>query len=292
MKYDIAAKVVMETGKEAILQRFLGLDADSIQIIEQLPEETPSLRRSDFPMRVVLRDGSEVIVLVEIQTEFDNDFILRLIDYTVRFQLKYHLEVIPLVLLLTPSRLATGVYKGKRITFEYNVVRFWELQSRDFLNEMWLYPFLPLMNEGEYVLEEAERKIYEDSEINIEKKADLLTAMAIFAGFKDKDLLTQLIKRRRDIMRQSPAYDIIKEEGLKEGLQQGLQQGVERGRQQEVQRLLLDILRVRFEIIPVRIIKAINSITEIETLEVLHNSAVKCNSVEEFEEKMKLILEE
>jgi hypothetical protein len=93
MKYDVAAKVVIETGKEVILQRFLGLNADNIQLIEQLPEETPSLKRSDFPMRVVLKDGHEVIVLVEIQTEFDNDFILRLIDYTVRFQLKYHLEL-------------------------------------------------------------------------------------------------------------------------------------------------------------------------------------------------------
>ena len=56
--------------------------------------------------------------------------------------------------------------------------------------------------------------------------------------------------------------------------------------------MLLDILRVRFEIVPVRVIKAINSVTEIEILEMLHNSAVKCNSVEEFEEKMKLTLEE
>jgi len=96
--------VVIEIGKEAILHRFLGLETDSIQIIEQLPEESPSLRRSDFPMRVILKDGREVIVLVEIQTEFDNDFVLRLIDYVVRFQLKYHLEIIPLVLLLTPSK--------------------------------------------------------------------------------------------------------------------------------------------------------------------------------------------
>ena len=119
MKYDIASKVIIEIGKEAILRRFLGMDLDSVYLVEELPEETPSLRRSDFPMRVVLKDGSVVIVLVEIQTEFDNDFILRLIDYTVRFQLKFHLEVIPLVLLLTTSRLATGLYKGKRITFEY-----------------------------------------------------------------------------------------------------------------------------------------------------------------------------
>jgi hypothetical protein len=43
-------------------------------------------------------------------------------------------------------RLETGKYKGKIITFEYNVVRFWELQSRDFLDEVmayFLYTFHP-----------------------------------------------------------------------------------------------------------------------------------------------------
>jgi len=80
----------------------------------------------------------------------------------------------------------------------------------------------------------------------------------------------------RDIMRQSPAYDIIKEEEL----------------QQEIQKLIFEILKIRFEIIPVRIMRTINNITKIETLEMLHSNAVKCSSVEEFEEKMKLILEE
>ena len=126
MKYDVASKVVVDTGKEAILRRFLNIEPDSIQLIEELPEETVSLKRSDFPLHVVLKDGREVIVLLEIQTVFSQEFVLRLIDYVVRFRLKYHLEVIPLVLLLTASSLATGTYKDNILSFKYNVVRFWE----------------------------------------------------------------------------------------------------------------------------------------------------------------------
>ncbi|MGQ9609744.1 MAG: hypothetical protein ACUVWN_10590, partial [bacterium] len=129
MKYDIAAKVALDFGKESILQEFAGIMPKDILYLEELPEETVSLKRSDFPLRVTLQNGNEIIVLIEVQTEFDNDFVLRLIDYTVRFKLKYHLVVIPLVLLLTKSSLATGLYEDDIIVFKYKIVRFWEMNA-------------------------------------------------------------------------------------------------------------------------------------------------------------------
>lgn len=81
------------------------------------------------------------------------------------------------------------------------------------------------MNGGESLVEEFDRNIYKDQRINIEQKADILTAMAIFTGLKDKQLATELIKRRRDIMIQSPIYDLIKEEGKLEGLMEGKIEG-------------------------------------------------------------------
>ena len=76
MKYDIAAKVIVDIGKEAILHRFLGIDSDSIQLLEELPVETVSLTRSDFPLHVVLKTGEERIVLLEIPTVFSRKFVL------------------------------------------------------------------------------------------------------------------------------------------------------------------------------------------------------------------------
>jgi len=54
MQYDIASKVVISMGKEAILRRFLGMDPETIELVEELPQETTSLRRSDFPMHVTV----------------------------------------------------------------------------------------------------------------------------------------------------------------------------------------------------------------------------------------------
>lgn len=199
--------------EELILRKFLGMETRSIQLLESLPGEIVSIRRSNFPLRVVLKEGQEVIVLVEIQIDFDRDSILSMIGYTVRLTLKYHLKVIPLVLLLTPSPLATGFYEDDIHTFKYQVVRFWEEEAEDFLDEIYLYPFLPLMNHGEDFLEIAEMKICENTELSSEEKGNLLTAMAIFTELKDKELATQIVKRRRDIMRQSAAYWVIREEG-------------------------------------------------------------------------------
>jgi hypothetical protein len=54
------------------------------------------------------------------------------------------------------------------------------------------------MRDGENLLLEAERAIYKSKDMSDVNKADLLIAMAIFTGFKDKNLALQLIKRRRD----------------------------------------------------------------------------------------------
>ncbi|MGB9596068.1 MAG: hypothetical protein ACPL7B_07280 [Candidatus Poribacteria bacterium] len=44
------------------------------------------------------------------------------------------------------------------------------------MDEMFLYPFLPLMKGGKNILEESEQKIYENTEIEIVDKVGLLTA--------------------------------------------------------------------------------------------------------------------
>jgi predicted transposase YdaD len=287
MKYDIAAKVIVDIGKEAILRRFLNIDPDSVQLIEELPEETVSLKRSDFPLHVVLKDGSEKIVLLEIQTIFDRDFVIRLIDYTARFMLKYHLDVIPFALSLTKSSLATGIYESDYIIFKYEVVRLWEEQSSKFLDEVSLYPFLPLMDGKESIIEEAEKRIYDNSELKIVEKADLLTAMAIFAGLKDKELTIKLINRRRDIMIQSIAYDIIREEGHreghKEGLEEGLKEGLEKGLREGLYNAISMGLEIKFGTSGLALMEKIKKIESNDKLEIIKEVVKITNKLEEIE---------
>ena len=53
--------------------------------------------------------------------------------------------------------------------------------------------------------------------------------MAILAGLKNKEIAKKLIERRRDIMIESAAYEIIKKEGFEEGYHKGKEEGLKEG---------------------------------------------------------------
>ena len=67
------------------------------------------------------------------------------------------------------------------------------------------------------------------------------------------DLPVKMINRRKDIMIESAAYDIIKKDGIKEGIQQGLKQGLEEGKKET----LLEFLEVRFGSVPDEVVAGI-----------------------------------
>jgi hypothetical protein len=165
-----------------------------------------------------------------------------------------------------------------------------------------VYPFIPLMSGGEEVIDEIEGRIYGSERLNPEEKGDILTAMAVFAGLKDKELARALIDRRRDIMIQSAAYEIIKEEGLREGiekglkeslqrgLKQGLEQGLQRGLQQGFRDSILQVLEEKFELIPSKVIKMIGEVDDPNVLRAILRATLKSSSLEELEEKIKAVL--
>ena len=288
MIYDVAAKVVIDTSKETILRRFLEIELESVELIEELPQEIVSLKRSDFPLLVIQKDGQKSIVLIEIQTVFSREFELRLIDYTVRYMLKYNIEVTPFVLLLKPTSKATGVYTDKRLSFRYEIVRLWEKKAKDFQGDITIYPFIPfsfrrvteeqMMDGGLDMLEDAEQQLYNDKDLSVESKADLLTAMAIFTGMRDKELAQKLMERRRDIMIQSPIYDIIKEEGMKEGIKEG---SLKEGRE-----MILTALDEKFGKLPSDVPETLSNINDTKKLEILLRQAIRSGSLKEFNQKL------
>ena len=221
-----------------------------------MPKEIVSLRSSDFPLFVRGKEGLEQIVLFEFQTQWEIDLPLRLLEYYVKFKLKYHLRVTPIVLLFRKHGGANNSYVDEVVTFRFRLIKMWEISGRELLDssDVYLYPFIPINRCSEDEIYEAEEKIY-SSPIERKSKGDLLTALAIFAGLRSKDITMELIRRRRDIMIESFAYEIIKregrEEGLVEGVQQGLQQGLQRGMLEDAKELILEALNVRFHDVPV-----------------------------------------
>ena len=128
-------------------------------------------------------------------------------------------------------------------------------------------------------------------------KADMLTGMAFLAGLVSKELTQHLILRRRDLMIQSAAYEIIKEIERKEGRVEGRQEGRAEGRAEgrvegETKGLaeaILDSLVIRLNptIASYRQLeKRELALTDPERLRGLHRAAILANDVAEFEQAL------
>ena len=85
MKYDIAAKRLLQAGKREILEQFLGIHPGSVRILRELPTETVSLRAADFPLFVRKR-GETFIQVLELQTLWKEEKLLSLIEYRIRYK--------------------------------------------------------------------------------------------------------------------------------------------------------------------------------------------------------------
>ncbi len=226
MQYDIALKTLLETAREDFFRAIIGENVLEFKGIEELPTETVSVRRSDFPVRVKDENGEEMIHLVEFESHWNADKLWSMLGYKARYVEKYGLPVKSTMVLLTKSNVAVNVLEEREITFRFNLVKMWELPAKEFLSQEHLLPLIPLMDGGVDLTIEAERLIYES---NAPEKFDKLTILAILTSMRDMDVFRELLRRRRDIMVQSPGYEWIVAEGFEKGMQKGWQEGRQEG---------------------------------------------------------------
>lgn len=135
MSYDIASKVIIERCHGELLRRFLGMDVLESVLLEPAPQETASVRRSDFVVSVTERDKRQSLVLLEVQSRWERLFPLRLLEYRCRHILKEKMDVISCVLLLTPSALAQEVYEDDEVRYRFRIIRIYELKAEDIIAE-------------------------------------------------------------------------------------------------------------------------------------------------------------
>ena len=65
MKYDVATKIIVDRAAKRIPEKFLGIDVDHVEQVEELPQETVSLKRSDYVLQVTNTQGETFIVIFE-----------------------------------------------------------------------------------------------------------------------------------------------------------------------------------------------------------------------------------
>jgi len=149
----------------------------------------------------------------------------------------------------------------------------------------------------------AHLKTQETSNSNIDrKKWKLYLARYLYErGYKRDDMI-QLLKFIDWIMRlpedlKSLFWQEIKEYGEGKQMpyltsleQTAMKKGMQQGTQKEAQRLLTQIINIKFKSVSENLIEKINDITDTDTLEILHHQAILCNSKEDFESKLNNII--
>ncbi len=243
MHYDITIKFITGKGKTSIFQHFKKGKKATLELIKSLPQELPDVKKGDFLLKVTYLDGTEEIHVWEFKSRWNPHDVENLMIYTLRARQTYRLPVKPVMFLLLESKSATGNYNDEQFQFHFELIKMWEEDGKAVLtsDDFYLYPFLPLMDTEEEIVLEAEKKLY-NSTLNLEEKSDLLSAMAILAGLKDKKLSQKMFERRRDIMLESYAYDVFREDAIKtvskEYEEKGMQKGEKKGLQIAIQRAL------------------------------------------------------
>jgi predicted transposase YdaD len=133
------------------------------------------------------------------------------------------------------------------------------------------------MRGGVELTDTAERLVYE-SPLPRSDKADMLTGMALLAGLVSKELTQHLMLRRRDLMIQSAAYEIIKEEGWQGGRTEGEAKGLAEA--------TLEALAIRLNptIATYRQLEQqLSTLTDLARLRQLLRAALRAADVAEFE---------
>ncbi len=247
-KADIGSKRLLETEPETWVRWVLG--DDTLQVASILSGEFEFvLRYNDVLLQVEGPEGP-FLVLAESQLHVVPDMPLRMRAYTALAEEKYRQDVYPVVFFWLPP--SPGVelpacyhreFRGMVAHQDFHPVAAWEIDAHEVLNRevLGLIPFVPLMKGAdEEVVREGvsllrERNLGEEAEV----------VLALFASYVMIPAdIQRIVRWNMEVLRESPWYKQIVEEGLQQGLQQGLQKGHIEGEREAI----LKVLQARFDL--------------------------------------------
>ena len=133
---------------------------------------------------------------------------------------------------------------------------------------------------------EADDLIYGSERTRIQK-ADLLTSMAILSGLVSETPPVQFTNGRKDMMIESAAYDIIKQDGIDEGLEKG----IKKGKLLDAQEMLIEAIQARFESVPEDVAEMVAKISDRNTLKELHRQAIVCDGIHILKDNLSAIVQ-
>lgn len=256
--WDVTLRKLVRAQPQAFL-KFVLSDA---QFVRQLPDKHGDIQLEVDALFLAEESNKNVLVNVELQTYYDPKMAERLLRYNVFLRTEYDMPVRSFVIHLlddTPLLRAPLIWivpdDEKVLEFHYGVIELSQLTPEDILDSglKGLLPLLPLTKGG------ARREVveYMFGELGETGKTDLELIGFTLASYAftrleegEQDWLKWRFYQMHDILRDSPIYQLIlqegREEGVQEGLQQGLQQGLAEGQRRAMRDAIISIVEERF----------------------------------------------
>ncbi|MBK7200450.1 Rpn family recombination-promoting nuclease/putative transposase [Candidatus Amarolinea dominans] len=252
-------------------------------------------RASDVLMRCFSPEQGEFLQLTELQIRYKPG-LRRMRAYAGLAEETFHLPVFPVLINILPSKQGVEAperyeseFMGLHARQDYRVINLWTVDVNLVLQRPLpaLLPFTPVLRDGAQpqVVIRALDMLRQD-----EKLSDLEPLLAFFASFVlDIPVVQQIMRWDMNVLRESPWYQEILEQGLVEGMekgmlkgmQQGMLKGMQQGMQQGALRQLLRLVRVRFQIAPPSIQIRLQQLNA-DQLEQLVDVALAAESLDEF----------
>ena len=175
-----------------------------------------------------------------------------------------------------PTRYESNL-AGLEVRQDYRVINLWEVDVKIALEQPLpsLLPFVPILKGGEdeSIIREALRLLQADEQLN-----QLETVLAFFATFVlDSSLVQEIMRWDMTVLRESPWYQEILQQGMQQGMQQGEQQGERKDRLSSIELCL----EVKFGNEGLKFMPKISEISDLETLKTIQRSILTVASLEE-----------
>ena len=291
--YDDNLRQLVHAIPEAFIFWLLG----KAQLIERLPEKLQTWKLEvDALLRVVF-DGKEMLLHIEFQAYNDSSMPERLLRYNVLACSEYNLPVLSCVIYLLrdgnvqPSPLRWTVPTGQDVLeFHFVSIELGEMSSEELfaMDQPGLLVLLPLTKGG--AKQEITEKMFTGLEASGQTELIAIggtLASLIFSKEHSPDLgwLHRRLHEMHDILRESPYYQEILQEGRQEGLEEGLQKGELKG----LREVLLTLVQTRFPKLT-RVAKGLAAITDDSST--LQHLILKMSLAQSFEEAQQYLIEE
>jgi predicted transposase YdaD len=237
-KADIGSKRLISRDPEAWSRWVTGLS--DVVALDTLSSEFQWVsRESDVLIKVNSPEHGPFLLLNELQLHYSSRMPRRMTAYAALARERYNLPVFPSLINILPPKSAKPIPDHYESSFlglvarqDYKTINLWEVEAEKVFREglNGLLPFVPVLKDGgsEAVVQRAVQELRRDPQLE-----EFEPLLAFFAGFVlELPLVQEIMRWDMTVLRESPWYEQILQEGEQKGIQEGLQQGIQQGLQE------------------------------------------------------------